>query len=109
MTTSALTPLRALLLEDNEDDALILGRHLRQGGYELDFERVETPVDFEEALDRGGWDVVFADYVLPHVKDEVIGARLAARCAVRYLLLLSNVSMVRSIPVKVTFEIRSTP
>ena len=65
MTTSAPTPLRALLLEDNEDDALILGRHLRQGGYELDFERVETPVDFEEALDRGGWDVVFADYVLP--------------------------------------------
>ena len=65
MTTSALTPLRALLLEDNEDDALILGRHLRQGGYELDFERVETPVAFEEALDRGGWDVVFADYVLP--------------------------------------------
>jgi signal transduction histidine kinase len=65
VTTSALTPLRALLLEDNEDDALILGRHLRQGGYELDFERVETPVAFEEALDRGGWDVVFADYVLP--------------------------------------------
>jgi signal transduction histidine kinase len=65
VTTSALTPLRTLLLEDNEDDALILGRHLRQGGYELDFERVETPVAFEEALDRGGWDVVFADYVLP--------------------------------------------
>ncbi|MDX6486366.1 MAG: hypothetical protein QOF43_1519 [Gaiellaceae bacterium] len=65
MTTSALTPLRALLLEDNEDDAVMLGRHLRQGGYELDFERVETAAAFDEALDRGGWEVVFADYVLP--------------------------------------------
>jgi signal transduction histidine kinase len=65
MTTSALTPLRALLLEDNEYDALILTRHLKQGGYELDFERVETAATFEEALDRGGWDLVFADYVLP--------------------------------------------
>jgi light-regulated signal transduction histidine kinase (bacteriophytochrome) len=65
MTSRALMSLRALLLEDNEHDALILARHLKQGGYELDFERVETAAAFEEALDRGGWDLVFADYVLP--------------------------------------------
>jgi signal transduction histidine kinase len=65
VTTPALTSLRALLLEDNEHDALILVRHLKQGGYELDFERVETAAAFEEALDRGEWDLVFADYVLP--------------------------------------------
>ena len=65
MTAPALTTLRALLLEDNEHDALILVRHLREGGYELEFERVETAAAFEESLDRGGWDLVFADYVLP--------------------------------------------
>jgi light-regulated signal transduction histidine kinase (bacteriophytochrome) len=65
MTTSAQTPLRALLLEDNEHDAVILARHLKQGGCELEFERVETAETFEESLDRGGWDLVFADYVLP--------------------------------------------
>jgi signal transduction histidine kinase len=65
VTTPALMSLRALLLEDNEHDGLILVRHLRHGGYELDFERVETAAAFEEALDRGGWDLVFADYVLP--------------------------------------------
>jgi signal transduction histidine kinase len=65
VTTSALTPLRALLLEDNEDDARLLERHLRLGGYELDFERVETAHAFEHALERGGWDIVVADYVLP--------------------------------------------
>ena len=65
MTTSALAPLRALLLEDSDDDALILVQQLRRGGYELEFERVETAAAFEQALDRGGWDLVFADYVLP--------------------------------------------
>jgi signal transduction histidine kinase len=65
VSTSALTPLRALLLEDNEDDARLLERHLKLGGYELEYERVETGDAFERALDRGGWDIVFADYVLP--------------------------------------------
>jgi signal transduction histidine kinase len=65
VTTSALTPLRALLLEDSDDDALILVHQLRRGGYELEFERVETADAFEQALDRGGWDLVFADYVVP--------------------------------------------
>jgi signal transduction histidine kinase len=65
VTTTALRPLRGLLLEDSENDALLLARHLRRGGYELEFERVETQDAFERALDRGLWDVVFADYVLP--------------------------------------------
>jgi len=65
VTTSAFTPLRALLLEDNEDDAQLLERHLKLGGYELDYERVETGQAFERALDQGAWDIVFADYVLP--------------------------------------------
>lgn len=65
MTADTLTPLRALFLEDSEDDAIILGQYLARGGYELDFERVETAEMFERALDQGGWDIVFADYVLP--------------------------------------------
>jgi signal transduction histidine kinase len=65
VTNSALIPLRALLLEDNEDDARLLERHLKLGGYELEYERVETAEAFERALDRGDWDIVFADYVLP--------------------------------------------
>jgi signal transduction histidine kinase len=65
VTTSTLTPLRALLLEDNENDALMLGRHLKRGGYEVELEQVETADAFGRALDSGRWDVVFADYVLP--------------------------------------------
>ena len=65
MTPTGLTRLRALVLEDSEDDFLILEQHLKRGGYELDFERVETADDFERALDREAWDVVFADHVVP--------------------------------------------
>ncbi|MDX6493442.1 MAG: hypothetical protein QOH02_1377, partial [Gaiellaceae bacterium] len=46
MTENALTPLRALVLEDTEDDVVILERYLKRGGYALDFERVQTADDF---------------------------------------------------------------
>ena len=65
MTGEALKPLRALVLEDTEDDVVILARYLKRGGYELDFEQVETADAFEKALDSQTWDVVFADHVVP--------------------------------------------
>jgi len=37
------TPLRALIVEDSEDDTLLLVRALRRGGYAPTSERVETP------------------------------------------------------------------
>ena len=60
------TPLRLLLIEDSEDDALILLRELRRGGFSVDATRVETSEELERALDAGPWDVVIADYALPH-------------------------------------------
>jgi signal transduction histidine kinase len=65
MTEQVHTPLRVLLVEDSEDDALILGQHLERGGYELDVLRVDTADTFKRALDQGGWDIVLSDYVLP--------------------------------------------
>jgi signal transduction histidine kinase len=59
------TPLRVLLVEDNEDDALQLVRYLRQGGYEPAYERVETADELRSALHRGGWEVVISDYAMP--------------------------------------------
>ena len=46
-----LTPLRALLVEDSEDDALLLLRELRRGGYEPEYERVDTPEAMRRVLD----------------------------------------------------------
>jgi PAS domain S-box-containing protein len=54
-----------LLVEDSEDDALLLGLILKQGGYDLTSERVDTPELMRAALGRQGWDVVISDYVMP--------------------------------------------
>jgi hypothetical protein len=43
-------PLRVLLVEDSENDALLLLRELRRGGYEYLYELVSTPEEMERAL-----------------------------------------------------------
>ena len=58
-------PLRILVVEDSEDDALLMMRELRRAGFDPHFERVETPVAMEAALDRQDWDIILADYSLP--------------------------------------------
>jgi PAS domain S-box-containing protein len=60
------TSLRALIVEDSEDDALLLLRELKRGGYEPDYERVDTPEAMERALaSSDSWDVIFSDYRMP--------------------------------------------
>ena len=58
-------PLRVLIVEDSEDDALLLLRELRRGGYAPVHERVETPEAMRAALDDGAWDLIISDYRLP--------------------------------------------
>jgi len=58
-------PLRALMIEDSEDDALMLIRELRRGGYEVSHQRVDSAAALNAALDAGKWDIVISDYSLP--------------------------------------------
>ena len=58
-------PLRVLIVEDSEDDALLLLRELKRGGYEPEHERVETPRAMKEALTGSDWDVIVSDYRMP--------------------------------------------
>src|SRR4051794_13552947 len=57
--------LRLLLVEDSENDAQLLVEHLRTGGYEPEYTRVDTAEALTNALDRHDWDVVIADYTMP--------------------------------------------
>ncbi|SEM02979.1 Response regulator receiver domain-containing protein [Stigmatella aurantiaca] len=59
------TPLRLLLIEDFEDDALMVLRELRRGGYDVTHTRIETPEALTHALDTSTWDAIIADYALP--------------------------------------------
>lgn len=58
-------PLRLLLVEDSADDAALIVRHLQQGGYDVAFERVDSPDALSRAIEQGGWDLVICDYYMP--------------------------------------------
>jgi two-component system cell cycle sensor histidine kinase/response regulator CckA len=58
--------LRVLIVEDSQDDAELLVRELRRGGYDVVFERVDGPAAMSSALDQKPWDIVVCDYSMPH-------------------------------------------
>src|ERR1700731_5010698 len=60
------TPLRVLMIEDSEDDAALLLRELRRGGYDVVSERVDLPDTLNFALDAKTWDLVVSDFSMPH-------------------------------------------
>lgn len=60
------TLLRVLIVEDSEDDALLLMRELKRGGYDPAFERVDTLEAMNATLDKQTWDIVICDHTMPH-------------------------------------------
>jgi PAS domain S-box-containing protein len=58
--------LRALMVEDSENDVRLLLRDLERSGYEIVHKRVETAEALNAALDRGSWDILFCDFTMPH-------------------------------------------
>ena len=60
-----MLPLRALIVEDSDDDAVLLVRELQRAGYSTTSTRVDSAPALQEALDQGPWDLVFADYTMP--------------------------------------------
>jgi PAS domain S-box-containing protein/putative nucleotidyltransferase with HDIG domain len=59
------SPLKVLLVEDSKDDAFLLQRELRKGGYDPECHRVENKENLIEALDEEKWDILITDYSLP--------------------------------------------
>jgi len=60
--------LRVLIVEDSVEDTEMMLSEMRQGGYEVTYERVDTPEAFNAALDRRSWDIVLADYTMPYFR-----------------------------------------
>ncbi len=63
-------PLRALIVEDSVDDTFFIIRELQRGGFHVDFERVETAADMQQALQEGCWDLIISDYRMPQFDGE---------------------------------------
>lgn len=60
-----MKPLRVLVVEDREDDALLLVDELEQAGYDLHWKRVETADEMREALLADPYDLVVSDWSMP--------------------------------------------
>jgi diguanylate cyclase (GGDEF)-like protein len=58
-------PIRVLFVEDSDDDTQLLVSALRKGGYEPQFERVDTPAAMSAALARQSWDIIISDHSMP--------------------------------------------
>lgn len=58
-------PIRVLVIEDSEDDALLTLRELKKGGYEPEWRAVETPQGLAKALDEESWDLILSDFQMP--------------------------------------------
>src|SRR5262245_22416717 len=59
-------PLSVLLVDDSENDAFFVSRALERAGYELYTKRVDTPEAMAAALQEHTWDVILADFSMPH-------------------------------------------
>lgn len=60
-----MTVLRALIIDDSEDDALLLIRELRQNGLSIEYERVANAKDMREMLKNKSWDFILCDFIIP--------------------------------------------
>src|SRR5437879_6336533 len=58
-------PLRILFVEDSPEDAELLLRDLRRGGYEPHHECVACAEAMRTALQKADWDLIISDYVMP--------------------------------------------
>src|SRR6267142_5054920 len=58
-------PLRMMIVEDSEDDAVMVLRELKRAGYEVDFQRVDTSDALKASLSARDWDLVISDFSMP--------------------------------------------
>ncbi|MGA2094932.1 MAG: response regulator [Candidatus Acidiferrum sp.] len=59
-------PLHLLLAEDSAEDGDLIVRELRRGGYDVEFERVETAEQLVKAFEAKQWDLIISDFSMPH-------------------------------------------
>jgi two-component system cell cycle sensor histidine kinase/response regulator CckA len=55
-------PLSVLMVEESDEDNELVIRELRGGGYDVTFQRVDTPQAMSATLENRVWDVVICDF-----------------------------------------------
>ncbi len=60
------TPLKVLIIDDSSNDELLEVRELKKGGYDVISKRVDNAHELKEALAETTWEMILADYTMPH-------------------------------------------
>lgn len=60
-----MSPIRVLIIEDNEDDTILEIDALIKSGFKIDYERIETREAMAQALEKKSWDCIISDYAMP--------------------------------------------
>jgi PAS domain S-box-containing protein len=60
------SPVRVLIIEDNEDDTILEIDALICSGYTIEYERIETREELLDALRDKTWDCIISDYAMPN-------------------------------------------
>jgi len=86
-------PLKVLMVEDSKDDALLLAEELRAGGYEPIYTRVDTADAMRRALEAEPWEIVLADYYMPHFSGpEALRVLRESRLDIPYIVVSGTVT-----------------
>ena len=56
--------IRALIIEDSEDDFKLILRELKKENREVDYKLIDNEADLEIAL-KEEWDLIISDYAMP--------------------------------------------
>lgn len=91
MTTASMK-LNVLIVEDEVIDADIIARNLRNAGYDLEWTRVETELEYREAL-AARPDIVLSDYSLPQFNGlRALAVLLESHADIPFILISGGVS-----------------
>jgi len=58
-------PIKVLFLEDMEDDMYLEKLALEEGGFTVEYTRVQSERGMRDALASGTWDIIISDYSMP--------------------------------------------
>ncbi len=59
------SPIRVLIIEDNEDDTILEIDALTRAGFTIEYERIETREALVQALENKNWDLIISDFAMP--------------------------------------------
>ncbi len=59
--------LQVLIVDDSPDDALLLAERLKNGGYELAWQCVDSPSELQQQMRDRDWDLILCDNDLPEL------------------------------------------